>query len=69
MNAQNNNVEIREGEKVREYTQERKGLFGLISYQVVARTETIGRSVRISIPNLTNEDTVIINGREWKPIN
>lgn len=58
----NYTVAIREGEKVREYYREKKGLFGLITYRIVERTESLGKDVSIHIPELRGVDKVFING-------
>ena len=55
-------IHIRESEKVREFYREKKGLFGLITYRVVERTESLGKVVFIHIPELRSIDDVFING-------
>ena len=61
-----NIVDVRPTELVREYYREKTALFGLVSWNVVQRTETIGTMLLIGCGK--TPEKVILNGIEYKPV-
>ena len=61
----NQDIKVVAAERVRERWVEKKGLFGLIKWDVLERVESMGKGIYISIPGLGDKDEVYINGYKW----
>lgn len=55
-------VDVRAEEHVREVWKEKSGLFGLITWNTLVKSDSIGKAVSIHIPMLRGTDSVLING-------
>lgn len=64
--SRKNITEVRPTELVREYYREKTALFGLIRWDVVQGTETIGTMLLIECEKKPKK--VILNGIEYKPV-
>jgi hypothetical protein len=63
--ATNKNAYITPIQKYREFYEEKKGLFGLISWNVVVKREIIGEKLIIAMERIPED--VYVNGIKYKP--